>query len=62
MRQRVFAGIGVVWGGLILVRRLFAGPPTGSNAYAAGQIAGVVVGALLFGVGLYYLVRKQSAK
>ena len=61
MRQRVLGGIGVLWGGLILLNRLFgAAPPSGSGAYSAGQNAALVFAVLLFAVGLYYLLRKPS--
>jgi hypothetical protein len=61
MRQRVLGGIGVLWGGLILLGRLFRpAPPSGSGAYGAGQNAALALGVLLFAVGLYYLLRKSS--
>jgi hypothetical protein len=61
VRQRVLGGIGVLWGGLILLSRVFGGaPPAGSGAYGAGRNAALVFAVLLFSVGLYYLLRKSS--
>jgi hypothetical protein len=58
-KNRILGLIGVLWGGGMLLARLARG--TGSaaanDAYAAGQTAGLVFGALLFFVGLYYLVK-----
>ena len=54
MRNRVLGGIGVLWGGLILLGRLSEG---GAGAYGAGQVVGLVFAVLLLVVGLYYLVR-----
>ena len=57
MRNRVFGAIGVVWGGGIVIYTLVRGLPQGQGAYAVGQTCGVVLGALLLVVGLYYLVK-----
>ena len=58
MRNRILGAIGVVWGGLILLRRLTSGPPVdGNGPYASGQMIGLVFAALLVLVGLYYLVK-----
>jgi hypothetical protein len=62
MRQRILGGIGVVWGGALLLRRMVAGPPAGQGAYAAGQNGALVFAVLLLVVGLYYLIRKAPAK
>ena len=62
MRQRILGGLGVVWGGLILLRQVLGGPPPGEGAYAAGHTTGLVIGALLFVVGLHYLLRKPAVK
>ncbi len=57
-RNRIFGGIGVVWGGLLIVRAFATGfEVTGSEGYAAGQTAGIILGFLLFVVGLYYLIK-----
>lgn len=62
MRNRIFGGIGVLLGGAMLVRGLFGGSPQGEGAYATGQTTGLVFGALLFVVGLYYLIKGGDAK
>ena len=61
MRNRIFGGIGVLWGGGLLVSKLISGQlVSGSGAYAGGQLAGLVFAILLFGVGLYYLIKGGS--
>jgi len=57
MRNRILGGIGVLWGGGILVSTFMKGTPQGQGAYAQGQMFGIAFGALLFLVGLYYLVK-----
>lgn len=57
MRNRIVGGIGVLWGGGILVSTFMKGTPQGQSGYAQGQMLGIVFGALLFFVGLYYLVK-----
>jgi len=57
MRNRIFGAIGVVWGVAVLISAFLRGGPEGSGAYAAGNTAGIVLGALLFIVGGYYLIR-----
>jgi hypothetical protein len=56
MRNRILGGIGVAWGGAILVYMLIKGGPQGQGAYAAGQIAGMIFGGVLLLAGLYYLI------
>lgn len=61
MRQRIVGGIGVVWGGLILMNRLLSGGPApGNRSYVAGQNVALAFGVLLFAVGLYYVLKKPS--
>jgi hypothetical protein len=62
MRSRIFGGIGVVWGGAILIYALFTSGSQAQGAYGAGQMGGVIFGVVLFGVGLYYLVKGGSTK
>jgi hypothetical protein len=62
MRNRIFGGIGVVWGGAILIYALFTSGSQAQGAYGAGQMGGVIFGVVLFGVGLYYLVKGGSTK
>src|SRR5690349_13119969 len=51
IKNRILGGVGVVWGGAILVYGFLTGVPQGRGAYAAGGIAGLVFGGLLFVVG-----------
>lgn len=60
MRNRVLGAVGVIWGGAMLVYGLVQGGPEGSGAYAQGQGAGLVLGGLMFAVGLYYLFRPNG--
>ena len=62
MRNRIFGGIGVVWGGAMLVSALLRAGPEGSGAYGAGQVAGLVFALLLVVVGGYYLLKGSSKK
>jgi hypothetical protein len=57
MRNRIFGAIGLLWGGLLLVRAYLGGGPVGTGAYRAGQIAALVFAALLVVVGGYYLIK-----
>ena len=60
MRNRIFGGIGVLWGGAVLVSSLMKGGPEGQGAYAAGQTGGMIFGGLLFVAGLYFLIKGGS--
>ena len=57
MRNRIFGGIGVVWGGFILVSAIARGGPQGSGAYAAGQTGALVFAVLLVIIGGCYLLK-----
>jgi hypothetical protein len=57
MRNRIVGGIGVVWGGFILVSAIVRGGPQGSGAYAAGQTGALVFAVLLVIIGGYYLLK-----
>lgn len=52
MRNKIFGGIGILWGGAILLRGLLVGT-SGSGSYQSGQWAGVAIGALFLIAGLY---------
>lgn len=56
MRNVIFGGIGTVWGLGILIYSIAKEGPEGQGAYGGGQIAGLVLGVLLFGVGAFYLI------
>jgi hypothetical protein len=61
MRNKIFGGIGVLWGGAVLFRGLTSGSTAGgSSAYQAGQSGALIFGALMFAVGTYYVFRKSS--
>ncbi len=58
MRRKALGAIGVVWGGGLLVLHLTRGAGSGGiGAYAAGRGPALVFAVLLFGIGLYYLLR-----
>src|SRR5262249_6098574 len=62
-RNRIMGGIGTAWGVGIIIYSATRGPTTGQSPmyqtkeYGAGQTFGLVLGILLFLVGLYYLIR-----
>jgi hypothetical protein len=55
-RNRIFGAIGVVWGSGIAVSGLFR-VFSDNAAYAAGRMAGLLLGLAMFGVGLYYAIK-----
>lgn len=61
MRNKIFGGIGILWGGALVFRWLASGLPTGgSSTYQAGQTGAVVFGALMLVAGLYAFFRKAG--
>src|SRR5215212_670664 len=57
MRNLIFGGIGVVWGGGVILYSIFNNnAPPETKGGRAGEIAGTITGVLLFGVGLVYFV------
>jgi hypothetical protein len=64
MRNRIWGLIGILWGGTIVLRRLFADSPSTDQggAYGAGQIVGVMLGMVMVLIGCYYLLEKRSPK
>jgi len=59
--RKIFGGIGVLWGGAILFRWLTSGSPgASSSAYQAGQSGAAIFGALMFAVGMYYVLRRSG--
>lgn len=62
MRNRIFGGIGVLWGGAILLSGLVPKTAEVSASYSSGQSVGYVVGSVMLAVGGYYLVsgRKKN--
>jgi len=59
MRNKIFGGIGMLWGGGILVRWFMVGT-SGSGAYQTGQNGAVILGILMFIAGAYYFFIKES--
>jgi hypothetical protein len=61
MRNRILGGIGVLWGGAIVLNRLLGGSggAAGSAAYNAGATVALVFGFVLLAVGAYYLFKPQ---
>jgi hypothetical protein len=59
MRDRVFGTIGILWGGAIVVFMVLRGGPQGRGAYGGGELAGLVVGALMLIAGLYTFFKKR---
>jgi hypothetical protein len=60
MRNRIVGAIGVLWGGGMLYQGLTKGV-SGQGAYAAGQTAAYVFGALMLIVGIYYFLKGGRA-
>lgn len=62
-RYRMVGAIALVWGGALLLSRLLGfSRVEGEGAYAAGQYAGLVFGALLFIAGLYAVITGGKKK
>lgn len=57
MVTRILATIGAVWGGGILLSGILGRGPEISGDHAQGQAIGFLIGAVLFGVGVYFLLR-----
>lgn len=61
MRNKIFGGIGIVWGGALLARWLMADAPVaGTAAYQSGQSGAVLFGAAMWVAGLYYFFKKSA--
>ena len=58
MRNKVFGGIGVVWGGGIMFSAAGRGLHTGNSAYQSGERLAVLFGMVMFAVGLFVLIRE----
>lgn len=59
MRNKIVGGIGIVWGGALLVRWLMVDAPVaGSAAYQSGQSGAVLIGTVMLAAGLYYFFNK----
>jgi hypothetical protein len=62
MRNKIMGGIGIIWGGVILLRALFGSSEPSAGAYKAGQTGGLMFGVLLLVVGLYYFFKAAPKK
>ena len=61
MRNKIFDGVGVSWGALILYNGLLSpASEAGSEAYENGQTAVLIFGAILLELGLYYFFKKPK--
>jgi len=62
MRNRIFGVIGILWGGGVLLSFFMGSRDVGGGAYGAGQSAGLLFGAVMFGAGVYYVTKGGSGK
>ena len=65
MRNLISGAIGILWGGALILARIFGGPPAGSESYQSGSWIGTAIGVAMFVAGIYYvrkglLARKAS--
>jgi len=60
MKNKIFGGIGMVWGGLLVLNWILRGGPVGSSAYASGQFVGVILGALMAIIGAIYFFKRPD--
>lgn len=56
-RNRIIGLIGVVWGGGMVAHHFLGAPVAGNQAYAAGQNFAVLFAAIMFFIGLYYVIK-----
>jgi|GEM_PF-4694298 len=62
MLNKIFGGIGILLGGMILSNWLLSTGGNLANVYQAGQMGPIVGGALMFVVGLYFFFKKPTSK
>jgi hypothetical protein len=61
MRNKIFGGIGMLWGGGILVYSLMsAAGSSGSAGYGSGGTGALFFGVLMAGAGAYTFFKKAS--
>lgn len=61
MRNKIFGGIGVLWGGGLVLHWLLADASVvGNEAYQNGQSGAAVFGVVMFCAGLYYFFKKSA--
>lgn len=62
MRNKIFGGIGILWGGAILANGLLGQTNQGSGAYQVGLTTALIFGGLMFAVGAYTFFKKAKLK
>ena len=62
MRNLVSGVIGILWGGALILARIFGGPPAGSASYQSGAWTGTAIGVALFAAGIYYMRKGLLAR
>ncbi len=62
MRNRIIGGIGILWGAGMLISFLIRSGSGEGGAYGAGQTMGLLFGVVMFGAGVYYVVKGGSSK
>lgn len=60
MKRKIFSAIGAIWGAGIIINWLISNQSSGSDAYQAGQMSAVVVGAILLTVSVYSFFKKPK--
>jgi hypothetical protein len=65
VRNLISGMIGILWGGALILARIFGGSPSGSASYQSGSWFGTAIGVAMFAAGIYYvrkglLARKAS--
>lgn len=61
MRNKIFGGIGMAWGALIVLSWILR-PAAENEAYRNGSIAALGMGTVMFFAGLYYFRKKPDPK
>lgn len=59
MRNKIFGGIGILWGSAILIH-WFRSEPANDAAYAAGFNGAAIFGGLMLIVGLYAFFKQPK--
>ena len=61
MRNRITGVIGILWGGGVVVSFFMRGGNIGGGSYGAGQFAGLLIGVVMFGAGIYYVTKSNGS-
>lgn len=62
MRNRIIGGIAAIWGAIVVISGLLRGGSQAEGDYTTGQIRAMVFGALLFLIGMYYLIKGNARR